>query len=285
MKRPDLGQTVPVPSEVKQAAELGELIIFVGSGVSMRMNLPSWRSFATSVMKKLASDSRLNHNELQSLKALDPRKILSIAKIIDNSFDFAQYFQKVDDGHSDIYDRLNTIGCTFVTTNYDLYLQPLKSDSGTGSTVQRQGDRIIYSENLLPESLDEVGNVIHLHGSIKEPRTMIITTAEYLQHYDNENVQLFLRHLFETKTVVFMGYGLEEAELLEHVLRRGSIERSSMQRRLFSLQGFYTYQTPVYERLHSYYDQSFGLELLGFLLDFNEYECLGQNRWQMGRHN
>ena len=102
---------------------------------------------------------------------------------------------------------------------------------------------------------------------------MIITTEQYLSHYNHENVQPFLNHLFESKTVVFIGYGLAEAELLEHILRRGSA-RKSEPLKLFSLKGYYSSQSILYQHLHEYYMETFGLQLLGYLLDEEEYSIL-----------
>ena len=52
--------------------------------------------------------------------------------------------------------------------------------------------------------LNEPGTVVHLHGAISKPETMIVTTKEYLEHYDNENVQEFLGELFEKKLFYFL---------------------------------------------------------------------------------
>ena len=276
MKIPTLEESVPIPKEVKLAAELGDLILFVGSGVSRRIDLPSWEQFSMFVLKDLVSQRVLNYKDIQRLKILDPRKILSIAKIYNENLDFAKYFEidaRTDRG---IYDTLNSIGCTFVTTNYDLLLEPFVEDSRHEQTTPKRGSRFTSCEELLPYVLDEIGNVVHLHGSIKKSRTMVVTTKDYLNHYDSEHVQDFLDHLFKKKTVVFIGYGLDEVELLEHVLRRGSVERGSKQPKLFSLQGFYSTDKPVYESLYRYYKNSFELELLGFLMDHKEYACLDE---------
>ena len=91
-----------------------------------------------------------------------------------------------------------------------------------------------------------------------------------IEHYDNGNVQLFLGELFEKKTVLFLGYGLEEAEILEHILRRGRVSDSKMKKR-FSLQGFFIRQDPLYKKLYNYYKKSFGVHLIGFTRDFKDY--------------
>ncbi len=102
---------------------------------------------------------------------------------------------------------------------------------------------------------------------------MIVTTKDYLEHYDHENVQEFLGDLFEKKTILFLGYGLEEAEVLEHILRRGAV-KPTRDRRRFALQGFFLSQKPLYENLHTYYEKSFGVHLLGFVRDHENYKRL-----------
>lgn len=274
---PELQRSIPVPDEVSQAAEVGDLVLFVGSGVSQRMGLPSWKTFASSVLDELVAKQILNYNEINALKNLEPRKILSIAKIQlkihKENVDFTRFFRKKRRKKSDIYDKLNSIGCTFVTTNYDRYLEPSIFQPKHAHETQHRGKRIVSRDDLCPVLIDRLGNVVHLHGAIDKPETMIIGTADYLTHYDHKHVQKLLTHLFEFKTVVFLGYGLEESELLEHILRRGSVRRSEEQR-VFSLQGFYSSQSPLYEKLCEYYEHEFGLRLIGYLMDDEEYACL-----------
>ena len=62
----------------------------------------------------------------------------------------------------------------------------------------------------------EQGNVIHLHGSINNYAEAIITTVDYINHYNKDRgnrVAVFLEEMFEN-TVLFAGYGLEY-EILE----------------------------------------------------------------------
>ena len=80
MEVPELREWISVPEEVVQAAKSGDLVMFVGAGVSKRVNLPSWKGFANLVLSDLTAKGLLNHNEVKLLKKLEPRKILSIAR-------------------------------------------------------------------------------------------------------------------------------------------------------------------------------------------------------------
>ena len=103
---------------------------------------------------------------------------------------------------------------------------------------------------------------------------MVLTMKDYLSHYGNDYIHKLLKRLFKKKTVVFIGYGLNESEVLEHIIRRGSVQKKLRQRSLFKLQGFYSSQIPLYKYLRMYYQESFGLELLGFRLDDESYAGL-----------
>ena len=49
-----------------------------------------------------------------------------------------------------------------------------------------------------------------------------------------------------------------------------------MERKRFSLQGFFRSQEPLYYNLHNYYRKSFGVHLLGFIRDHEDYDCLNK---------
>ena len=152
-------------------------------------------------------------------------------------------------------------------------MAPRFIEAKDGSATAASVNRVYESEKFFAKLLNEPGTVVHLHGVISKPETMIVTTKDYLEHYDHENVQEFLGELFEKKTILFLGYGLEEAEILEHILRRGAVKRTSVRRR-FALQGFFLSQKPLYENLHTYYEKSFGVHLLGFIRDHENYKRL-----------
>lgn len=271
----DLREVIEPPGEVAEAAKNGELVMFVGSGTSRLLGLPSWRGFAAAALQDLRKSNLLNYSEIEQLETLEPRKQLSIAELIaeDNGqkLNLEKHFLGKTEGDS-IYKALNDIGCTCITTNYDELLAPRFKKTDDGSTVAATGARVSDKSEFYANLLDKPGNVIHLHGSASKPGTMIVTTREYLKHYDDENVKAFLKELFAKKTVVFIGYGLDEAEILEHILRRGSATARGDKRR-FALQGFFQSQQPLYEKLHRYYEKSFGVQLLGFLRDHSDYNC------------
>lgn len=244
----------------------------------MLLELPSWGGLAHKTLHALRERGLLNFSELEQLNNLDPKKQLSIAMLIaeENEYDLdlTGYFKEKVEGNS-IYKSINEIGCACVTTNYDELLAPrfheAKDDLVKSISIKpKEVIRISDKNDFLAKHLDEPGTVVHLHGAISRPETMVVTTRTYLEHYDHENVQHFLRELFAKKTVLFIGYGLEETEILEHILRRGAVE-STRDRRRFALQGYFRSQEPLYKKLHQYYEKSFGVHLIGFVRDHKDY--------------
>ena len=275
-RAPDLREVVPPPDEVIQAGLDGNLILFVGAGVSRLLGLPSWLGLAACVLEDLRNEKYLNYSEIEQLQTQDAKKQLSIAKLIaeENEFELnmGQHLEGKTEGDS-IYKAINDIGCSCVTTNYDELLSPRYFKSKDGSETSVSTNRVSEREKFFAKLLNEPGTVIHLHGCVSKPETMVVTTREYLEHYDHDNVQQFLGELFERKTVVFLGYGLEESEILEHILRRGKVKPTGDRRR-FAVQGFFHSQQPLYEKLHNYYEKSFGVHLLGFIRDHEDYKGL-----------
>ena len=111
-KAPDLRETPVLPEEIIQAGLNGELVIFVGAGASMSLGLPSWTSLAWNALQSLQAMGLLNFSELEQLKSLEPKKQLSIAKLIavenEHDLDLSSYFKGVSEGTS-IYKSINDI--------------------------------------------------------------------------------------------------------------------------------------------------------------------------------
>lgn len=260
-----------IPPEIENAAQSGELVVFVGAGISRLIDCPSWDGFADKVLQQLVPKG-IDHYELSQINNIkDPKKKLSIAKIIARNkeiiIDYGPIF-RVETKPDNVYSYLNSFNSAFVTTNYEKYLQP---ESRKASPEKHW--RFFKREHLLGANLEENGNVIHLHGCLDDHETMVITTRDYLDHYASPEVQDFLKYLFAKKTILFLGYGLDEIEVLEYIHRRGGVaEKKEGERyRRYILQGFFESEEPLFNMLHDYYKESFGSILMGFSRNQKDY--------------
>ena len=240
----------------------------------------------------LTTASSLTPNSTKSRVSL-PRIRLSIALALQHQSGISLNFRDLlhpqprhlhDDGLR-AYSHLSRLGKTFVTTNYDEWLDdelpvspPPSPQPATPTATSTPRPRTVYykPEDLIPANLNRDDSVvIHLHGSIKAPEGMILTTRHYLQHYANDRrttdndpenyVLTFLEHLFTHKTVLFVGYGLDELEVLEYIVEKApTAQESGLQPRHFLLQGFYSHERALMENMRTYY-REFGIQIIPFL--------------------
>lgn len=230
-KSPDL------PPQILKAAQNNELIIFIGAGASKLCGSPDWRGFASKVVAVLQKKGILNFIEAEQLNNLsDARRTLSVAMNIAKTnnivIDYDEILHKAepDDEGARLYEILSDFNPIIVTTNYDKWLHKNRktkipeNGSADSSKIEFPGEAYFKAkyykrEHLTTDLLTEKGAVIHLHGSYIDAESMIISLRDYIRHYADEKVTRFLSHLFTHCTVLFLGYGLGELEILDHIVR------------------------------------------------------------------
>ncbi|MDE2331876.1 MAG: hypothetical protein KGK16_13975, partial [Bradyrhizobium sp.] len=127
----DIPLVPTVPKALKEAAQRGTLIPFVGAGVSVLAGCPTWSELAEGALKACIAADKFSHGQMDQIRNLLPRMKLSIARAIE-----AEHGLKIDYGklvnptkgykHNDegqrVYRSLGKLSRTFVTTNYDAWL-------------------------------------------------------------------------------------------------------------------------------------------------------------------
>jgi hypothetical protein len=298
----DLVLLPPIPRGLTEASLIGRLILFVGAGASRLAGCPGWNEFADGTLRQLIDRGRYTHGQLDQIKALNPRIKLSIAAAIAEEtqtiIDYDRILHSTPrEEHGNgrrLYSSLFSLGNIFVTTNYDRWLDtridqpqpgvipavsPVTSAPGTSMrSIYLVGD-------FLPVVLTQPNTVVHLHGSVANPSGMILTTYNYIEHYANDHrtgnpstenrVLTFLEHLFEHYTVLFVGYGLEELEILEYVILKARKRRTiGNEARHFLLQGFFSHETTLLRSMESYFLRECGIQLIPFLRDQRNWDQL-----------
>ena len=282
------------PEALREAAQVGKLIPFVGAGASRLAGCPNWDELANATLNVFVEHGKFNHAQLDQVEHLHPRIKLSIALALQDQtgiqIDFRHLLhRKPRDEHENgrrLYAHLSNLGKSFVTTNYDEWLDDelpyhptdLTEDATptTASTLKR---RTVYykPEDLTAANLNRENVVIHLHGSVKDPQGMILTTPDYVRHYANDRrtkdgapesyLLTFLDHLFRDKTVLFVGYGLEELEILEYIIVKArTTKEPGVDPQHFLLQGFFSHERELMASMRTYYRHC-GIALLPFLKD------------------
>ncbi len=291
-----------MPQGLREAAQRGVLIPFIGAGASRIAGCPGWADFANGALRSFVGAEKFDHGQLAQINHLNPRVKLSIALALQNEFQIDIKFKsilhptarQVNPKGEQLYRCISKLGKTFVTTNYDEWLDeeiPSASQAAQGTpassaTPVSNPRKVIHKvEELTPECLSHPNTVIHLHGSLLEPAGMIMTTQQYIKHYANDRssgaeaenrVLTFLDYLFKNKIVLFIGYGLEELEILEYVIlkAKGVTRGEKPEARHFLLSGFFSHERELKEHLKRYYLEECGIELVPFLRDRKDWEQL-----------
>jgi len=305
-KSPDIDFIPEIDSTIKDAYLHNELVLFIGTGISRRLGAYGWEGFADAIFEQLAHSTKtdVNYNLLSQIKYYSPRKKLSFALELaegEIDLDFRKAINLPEKGKRPnksfhIYDYLNQLKCNIVTTNYDNFLHEQPNDDSlilpNFSEEESKGigkrERIYRRSDINGDTLDKKRyKIIHLHGCLgyNKNEDLVITTDDYLRLYqpsDDNNILNFLRSLFQDGnwTILFIGYGLNEMEILEYLLRQDSKERKEEDENediiidRFWLEGFYSHQEEEYKLLKRYYRKNFNIKLIPFCLDKKEYSQL-----------
>lgn len=264
---------------------------------------PNWADFADRALLFFVERGKFTHGQLDQIKHLHPRVKLTLAKGLQKEHRLAIDFRSVlyPDGRKDspkgrrLYAALSQLGKTFVTTNYDDWLDseivppmPMVADeSAPNAPAVDVPRKVIHNvHDLTPDHLSNAGTVIHLHGAVSDPDKMILTTQDYVSHYANDRlargtggenyVLSFLDFLFSHRTVLFVGYGLEELEILEYVIGKARLQQAGTlqkEERHYLLQGFYSHEHELMRSLTRYYREC-GIRLIPFLRDEKNWDQL-----------
>lgn len=296
-----------VPDSLREAAQLGKLVPFVGAGASTLAKCPGWGELADGALESLRRQGLFSPAQIDQLTQVNPRVKLSIATVCQEdgtgSVNFDHLLHRdgwsTDEMGLRVYGALSAIARTFVTTNYDRWLDqtfPLPD------TLESTAERSMRTSEVLPTdrkvfykpmdftaaNLELRDTVFHLHGSVVDPdKQLIVTTHDYLRHYANDRggpespLLTFLDFLFRHRRVLFVGYGLEEMEILEYVIQKARRAEGSRQvagsagtgrteeslaPQHFILQGFFSHERELMRLMARYYGTC-GVQLLAYSRD------------------
>lgn len=253
----------------------GNVIIFVGNGISRLAGVPSWKELAHMYLEDWRENNNtdLSYDAYEKLKRekTDPLELLTICagkigkdtlkkKLFDK---LNNSLRKEDKGKiKRIYGYIRDFHAGYITTNYDNYLETSTPASAITSEDPKTPD-IDTSQKLtrvgLEDNLKDITDkIVYLHGKAIKPNTpyedrvhndIILTLEDYLIHYkDDEGLgKKFLKNIFENHVFLFIGFGLKEFEIIQH------IKRPDNNHSHYILLGASDYEYSIKEQYEKYY--------------------------------
>lgn len=91
-----------------------------------------------------------------------------------------------------------------ITTNYDTYIEDMMPDFKT----------YISQKDLLFSSLQELGEIYKIHGSVSNPNTIVINQDDYIKFNEQSKyLAAKLLTIFVEYPIIFMGYSLSDSNI------------------------------------------------------------------------
>lgn len=186
----------PSQQRLAEHARMGELVLFLGAGVSMAAGLPSW----SGLLSGLAQDAGLDLGELARLDLLDQGSILQ-RRLPDLS-------QRIADslGRTRHYALLHGLLASLpvgeiVTQNYDRLFE--QASAGAGRPVA-----------VLPYEPGRTGGqrwLLKMHGCVEHPEDIVVRREDYLR-YSQSRAALrgIVQALLMTRKMLFVGFSLTD---------------------------------------------------------------------------
>ena len=249
------------------------MAIFIGAGVSRFVGCLGWDELGKNLAGRCLSEGVIIHREKESLAGMkDSRKVLTICHdLLAEKGKEAVFFEEMREALKDgqevaipnIYDDIYRLHGLFLTTNVDQHFH----------RQFRQPNIIYRVEDLRKDNISRT-KLYHLHGCISDEESVVFTLKRYFERYQQtESFHEFLNSVFSSDyTILFLGYGLAEFELLEYIFMRFKIKSSRLLKH-FILMGFNSGEERILEFEQRYYGQM-GIKVLAYRKDEKGYNQL-----------
>lgn len=209
-----------VKAKLSKAANNGNLVIFIGAGISKLCGFPLWNETCDKLIDHCIDNHWLSKEEGEQIrKCSDPIMKMSqcMKHITEEAFD--QFLKGVfgkdvpEECFSDyqrLKNALRALSSVIVTTNIDEIFDDLCLDKNRFYSTQHiENLRIIKGRGR---------QIWHIHGSLRDITAIVFTEEQYKERYSDEKVIAAFKRFFDSNncTVLFVGYGLGDTELLPY---------------------------------------------------------------------
>lgn len=275
-----------IPDDIKKLLLNNENVgVLVGAGVSKLLNMPLWKELSDRAIEYLFESNRINFSEWQKIQTemIDPKQKLTIFhNLISHNEDevkkfYDDKFGKTGAVEENPYDLLVKIDWIKLTSNIDMeFFKALERSYKTiamepsglteANTIHEGKIAKLESKNFHFNTID-YDTVYHIHGTLDAINDAILTTKNYLDNYHkaDTNLNIFLKSIFKEYTIIFIGYGLEEFSILEHIIKNS--------RQHFVLLPCYLHDINLF-RIKNEYFKTLNIKAVPYYLDFDGYHRL-----------
>lgn len=203
--------TDDIPDDIITEIMNRRCLFFIGAGMAIEAGLPSGKQLAEDLFNSLKKDGYSRPDDFtlprlaQDFESMRSRKELeeTIRKKIADAMRDA-----IRDSKNDSYkllSNLKPLPNDIITTNYDRLLE---NALGESNYIPILNNRAISKHNL------SITNLFKIHGDIDNLETSIITEND-IRRFEEKypNIWNEIKSLFQKRTVVFLGYSIEDKHI------------------------------------------------------------------------
>lgn len=257
-----------LPKEIIDAYEKNNLAIFVGAGISRLMGCMGWDEMANKLINAVCSPAMANQIISSSLSSKEKITIAKrMAEKEDKTAKFWEIFHEAllpKSEKDNIYSKISQIDTLFLTTNCDgLLVKEFPFSYTTDCTKEKYFSQT--NESFVYCLHGDWGN-----GTEIDRDRLIFTEDKYLSEYQPGNeLPDFLRQVMHDKTVLFIGYGLSEFEIINAAFE--PVVPSSNTLKHYLLEGFFNYEQEMCDAKAEYF-ASINVNLIPYSKDECDYD-------------
>lgn len=198
-----------VPSNLAHRLARGQVILFVGAGVSIALKLPSYAALVREIGGHLGFDGPIfegmgDYLTLAEYYHLQKGGLKELQRFLQSKWDMPEK----EVAASAVHQAIVQLGCNVIyTTNFDSFLERAHRAMG------RKFKRIVSVKDMVNVDDDAV-HIVKLHGDLTAPSGMVFTETSYFERLSFESpLDVKLRADALGKSLLFIGYSLNDINI------------------------------------------------------------------------
>lgn len=196
--------------ELKENIRNGQVILFVGAGLSASLGLPDWDELVEFLGSELGYDARIfegyeRKTVLAEYFEIHKGGLEGLARWMRTHWSEDMCREKISS--SAIYHALTELNFPIIyTTNYDHCLET------AFDAAEKPWKRIVEIQDLV--NAEGKTQIVKFHGDMDRADSMVLTESSYFERFDlNSPLDVKLRADALNKSILFLGYSLADTNL------------------------------------------------------------------------